>query len=158
MPTPPTILRLAQTTSITLSLLSSGIALAESFLLIPRLLESPVPLMLRQWRALVTTSSRLFRATTLPAAAAFFLLSWACSPRGAYLGAGLLCGAVGPYTWLVVAPTNRELECRAEGAEGEMGVEREASARWLVDHWGVLNLPRGVALGVAGVLGLTAAL
>ncbi|CAN8100930.1 unnamed protein product [Discula destructiva] len=198
------ILRLAQIASISLSLLCSGIALSGSVLLIPRLLESPVPLMLRQWRATFQAGKRFFQLTTMSAASVFLLLSWqhrrgsftadaTPAPTAAaaavvwklYLAAGLLCSSVGPFTVVAVNPTNRELLRRAEEEEmrevevamvddeheeeeehqlpllldsRHISAQQAQRDKWLVDHWGVLNLPRGFALGLAGVLGLAAAL
>lgn len=167
MAPPSTLLRTAEAASISLALLSSGVALAESFLLVPRLLESPVPLMLRQWASTFHTSKRFFRTGTLPVAATFYLLAWTDSSERAarlYLAAAILYSSVGPYTWLVVMPTNRELLRRHEELSAASQVEelshevdeRAMSSKPLVDRWGVLNLPRAVLLGVAGVLGLIA--
>lgn len=180
-PTPPPTswVRVAQGTTIFLSAFLSGANLADSFLLIPRILESPVPLMVRQWQRAFNQTRVFFPVLLEPCAALFYLLAWHF--RGAtpsslqgrlplltrsklYVAAGLLCQVVGPYTVVVVAPTNRRIKRKVEQTEGmaltEEVVEkedaREESARWLVDHWGMLNLPRGIMIGLAGVLGLVA--
>lgn len=164
------LIRALQAAAIFLPVLASGINLAASILLVPRLLESPTPLMLRQWAKNMAFSRVLFPATLYPTAAALYLLAWhfrGGDVRGRlYLAAGLLCSGVGPYTWMVVMPTNRRILGKAEAMKDVAlteevvevdGPGREASARWLVDHWGMLNLPRAFMMGLAGALGLVAA-
>lgn len=168
------VIRTAQATSIFLSAMACGVNLADSFLLIPRLLESPTPLMVRQWQRSYNVTVVFFPSVLQPVAAVFYYLSWHFRRAGGgggapaqsklYLAAGLLCSAIGPYTWFVVFPTNRKIVRKIEETKDapateeivETNVAREESAKWLVDHWGILNLPRGILMGAAGVLGLLA--
>lgn len=168
------LIRTAQATSIFLSALSCGVNLADSFLLVPRLLESPTPLMVRQWQRSYNITVVFFPSILQPVAAIFYYLSWhfrragggggASTQSKLYLAAGLLCSAIGPYTWFVVFPTNKKIMRKVEETKDLMATEevmetngaRAESAKWLVDHWGVLNLPRGIMMGVAGILGLVA--
>lgn len=172
---PPSWVRTAQATTIFLSAFTCGANLADSFLLIPRILESPTPLMVRQWLRAYSNTKLFFPAVLEPTAVVFYLLAWhfrrgsvslLAAPSRLYLAAGLLCQAIGPYTWFVVFPTNRKIMRKVEETSEvalfeevvEAGERREESAKWLVDHWGMLNLPRGIMMGVASILGLVATL
>lgn len=172
----PTI-RAAQAATIFVPVFTCGVNFAASFFLIPRLLESPTPLMVRQWLRFYDVAKIFYPVTLEPAAAVFFFLSWhfratsnilsggsVFTRSKMYLYAGLLCLGLGPYTWLVMDPTNNKIMRKIEETKDmslteevvEAGGEREESAKWLVDHWGVINLPRGIMMGFAGVLGLAA--
>ncbi|KAL2147220.1 hypothetical protein VTI28DRAFT_175 [Corynascus sepedonium] len=134
--------RLTQATALLLGTLCAGANLAISFFLVPRLLESPTPVMLRQW-------SRSYHrgAATIPvgagvAAAAYFYLGFWGPGRGAaslsraraYLAAGALTIGIVPYTLLAMARTNGELK-RLDAAVGaadagavKVGTAAEAAA------------------------------
>lgn len=173
-PTATPWVRLAQATTILLPAITCGVNMADSFLLIPTILQSPTPLMLRQWAGVYARTRVFFPAVLEPVAVVSYLLSWhlrgGATSRSAklYLAVGMLCQAIGAYTWVVVFPTNKRIIRKVEETRGaalteeteEVGVSvrREESAKWLVDHWGVLNLPRGIMMGVASVLGLVATL
>lgn len=70
-------------------------------------------------------------------------------------------GAIVPYTFVFMRGVNGKLIKKAEetatlGVKDkivEVGLGGE-TAHALVDWWGMLNLGRGVMLGVAGVLGV----
>lgn len=199
-----TLIRTAQTTAIFLSASTSGASLALSALLVPRLLDAPAPLMLRQWARAVQTTKKVIPALVGAAAAGYFLLAyrfWPAGPGtagrtllgvgagGSYALAGLLCVSIMPYTWAVQMPTNRRIydkmaemgmdeagEMRglaggagpswvlAEAAAGaaaalaDVSAEKEQSAKYLVDHWGLLNLGRAAMIAAAGLVGLSASL
>lgn len=161
--------RTAQAAAIFLSTFACGANLALSFGLVPRLLESPTPIMVRQWLRTYSNTKYFFPASTYPVVVAFYFLSWHFRGTGGakaklYLAAGLLLSCIGPYTRVVIFPTNRKLIAKVEETKDmtlfeeavEATVQREESAKWLVDHWGMLNLPRGIAWGLAGLLGLVA--
>lgn len=181
-----TAVRLAQGASILLSALASGVSLSLSALLVPRLLESPTPLMLRQW---AHTDRRLVAAVSPAAAGSYLWLASSRRGRGAgwwYLAAGLLTAGVVPYALVVMAGTNRRLRALAErvaadadvdvdvaakegdggGVEVEVGAEAEAEGevkgekgpKYWVDWWGVLNLGRTAMLVAGSVCGLVATL
>lgn len=168
-------IRTAEAASIFLSTLTAGGNLALSILVVPRLLESPTPLMLRQWVNSYNLTRVIFPALGSLSGLSYLFLSYhhhhssaAAAKARAYLGAGLLCLSVMPYTWAFIIPTNRKILRKAEemgplkaveGVEVEeqgVGPRGEESAKWLVDHWGMLNLPRGIVPAVAGILGLAA--
>ncbi|KUI70620.1 hypothetical protein VM1G_05773 [Cytospora mali] len=177
---PPTSIRLTQAASILISTLASGSSIALSTLLIPRLLESPTPLMVRQWTNSYNVTKLIFPFLGNLSTVLYLTLAGhyhtrlSAGTRGAlYLAAGALCLSVTPYTWAFVIPLNKRILRKAEemkGLEGKrleemeamdleeegVGPRGEEGAKWLVDQWGVWNLGRGVAWGVAGVLGLAA--
>jgi len=165
----PLPIRLAQTLGLTTSLLLGGANLALSILLVPRLLESPTPLLLRQWHAAYLLGKRSFPPLALLSSLSYFFLAYKGDAldgnRMGYLVAGLLTVGIVPYTVAFMQSTNRKLierneEMGALGAEDtvvEVGLGNE-SAHALVDWWGVLNLGRGAMLSVAGILGVWTAL
>jgi hypothetical protein len=159
----PTTLRLAQGTTLLLSSLTAGTSLSLSYFLIPRLLESPTPVMLTQWARTYARGAAVMPAAALLSAAGMFWLSFVSKAgervKGGYLAGGLLTVGIVPYTILVMTGTNKTLkglegemgiESAAAAAGKEVGVEAERSAKGLVDWWGVLNLGRAGLL-IAGV-------
>ncbi|KAK4129229.1 hypothetical protein N657DRAFT_676887 [Parathielavia appendiculata] len=189
MSTPPSgsdaTLRLARGTALLLSSLSSGIVLSLSAFLVPRLLESPTPLMLAQWQRTFQLGASTMPLTGAVSAAAYFWLGLRGlrAPGGAIvvagdglsglsrarllLAAGALSVGIVPYTILVMSGTNGKLKALRErvggaavkkGAERELVAEEERSAKWLVDHWGMLNLGRAGLLIAGTVCGLVATL
>jgi hypothetical protein len=166
----PTAVRIAQGATVFLTTVATGAGLGLSAFVVPRLLESPTPLMLQQTRRTLLQGRALFpAASALTAIGYFFLASrtWIPPSRSLsarlYLVAGALCASIVPYTLVVVMPTNRRLLRKAEETRlldaGETYVElcaREETAKYLVDQWGMLNLGRVLIWGTAGILGLSA--
>ena len=172
----PLPIRLAQTLGISTSLIFAGANTALSIFLIPRILESPTPLLLKQWKNMYDAGKAAGRPAGALAALAFFYLSYKSHTTSVsafvdnrkawgYLTAGLLSIGIVPYTLVVIMPTNNKLfkkvdETRTLG-KGDEVVEvglGEETAHILVDWWGVLNLGRGVMLAASGVLGTWLAL
>lgn len=162
-------IRATEAASIFLSTLTAGSNLALSILVVPRLLESPTPLMLRQWVNSYRLTRVLFPSLASVTGLSYLFLSYhhhrsaAATKARAYLGAGLLCLSIMPYTAAFVLPTNWKILRKAEemkdlkAVEGvEVEEQGEESAKWLVDHWGMLNLPRGIVTAFAGILGVAA--
>ncbi|KAI3399767.1 hypothetical protein diail_5563 [Diaporthe ilicicola] len=178
MSQPSPAIRTTQAVSIFLSTLAGGGNLALSILVVPRLLESPTPLMLRQWVNSYRLTRVLFPTLGNIPGLTYLFLSYhhhrdslsagAPAKARAYLAASLLCFSVVPYTLALLIPINRKILRKAEEMKGMKAVEGaevqeegvgplgEESAKWLVDHWGMLNLGRGIAWSVAGMLGLAA--
>ncbi|KAK2046268.1 hypothetical protein LZ31DRAFT_203040 [Colletotrichum somersetense] len=145
----------------------AGLNLGLSVFVVPRLLESPTPLMLRQWSAMFARASRVFPLPTLACALSY----WSMAYRLHYAGgdrttsrllaaAGALCFAIVPWNRFIMGGVNRELARRAGEASG-MGVmavgltqEEQEGAKSLVDRWGLYNLGRIVAVGLGGAVGL----
>jgi hypothetical protein len=172
----PLPIRLAQTLGITTSLIFAGVNASLSIFLIPRILESPTPLLLKQWSRMYEAGKAVGRPAGAIAALSFFYLSYHHhttsvssfvdnSQAWGYLTAGLLSIGIVPYTILVIMPTNNKLLKKADetrALEKEDHVVKvglgEETAHQLADWWGVLNLGRGVMLTASGVLGLWLAL
>ncbi|EEY21663.1 predicted protein [Verticillium alfalfae VaMs.102] len=78
----------------------------------------------------------------------------------ALAAAAALCLSVLPWTRLLMRRRlDAEIarladEADAARATQEVSAAQEASAKWLVDQWGVYNLGRGVPVLVAGVIGV----
>ncbi|KAK0731302.1 hypothetical protein B0H67DRAFT_474517 [Lasiosphaeris hirsuta] len=181
----PTGIRIAQSAAIFISASLSGASVAISAFVIPRLLESPVTLMLRQWFNSFRAGRAFLPGFALLAGANYFYLA-AVLPRKSggggltgraysYLTAGALCAGIIPYTYAVMMPTNKRLIARVEGVEsveadiglvaeeGEAARVAEQSAwvkgegsKYLVDRWATLNLGRAVIIAASAVLGIGA--
>ncbi|KAK1991184.1 hypothetical protein LX36DRAFT_363894 [Colletotrichum falcatum] len=163
-------LRGMQASTVLVNTALAGLNLGLSVFVVPRLLESPTPLMLRQWSAMFARTSRVFPLPTLACALSYWYMAY-CHHSAAGGGrsssssrllavAGALCFAIVPWTRFLMVDINRELKRRAEGAR-EMGVaavgmtrEEQEGARSLVDRWGLYNLGRSVAIGLAGAVGM----
>ncbi|KAK3694066.1 hypothetical protein B0T22DRAFT_60396 [Podospora appendiculata] len=177
MPPPTThqqspLLHLARATALLLSSSLTGASITLSTLLVPRLLESPTPLMLQQMARTITHGQSAMPPLTALAAAAYFYLAASQfhvhdhglrsggAVRG-YLLAGALCAGIAPYTWFLMAPTSRRLLKKAEDVRGMSASEevveigpREEGGKYLVDWWGVLNLGRAALFGLASGVGI----
>lgn len=153
-----------------MSAFAGGAVSAISFYAVPELLKSPTPLLAKQWAALYNRG----KSTVPPVAAvvtACFAYLATKTPVNVdkikfykYVAAAVLSIGIVPYTFGVMGKTNRKLHAKAEQTKTfkvtdefiEAGVEKE-TAHWLVDHWAVLNLGRGLLLlASAGVGAWTA--
>ncbi|KAM7200458.1 protein of unknown function (DUF1772) domain containing protein [Rhypophila sp. PSN 637] len=173
-----------------LSSFTTGLSLSLSVILVPRLLESPSPLMLRQWLSAFHQGKKLIPGLSILSSLGYFLLSWHFRPSGTsrlskiYLLAGVTTLSIVPYTRIIMWPTNLKLMAKEEEfsswgvvetartatKEGEeltakivreedhvlITEEEEKGAKYLVDHWGLLNLGRAGLVGLAAALGLGA--
>ncbi|KAH6651032.1 hypothetical protein F5144DRAFT_558180 [Chaetomium tenue] len=186
--TTTTIHRLTTGSTILLSSLTAGLNLSLSLFLIPRLLESPTPLMLQQWRRTYSRGHAIIPTAALAASAGYLYLGLGSGlgSRLYLVAAGLTVGIV-PYTVAVMQVTNGRLmelgervrvreekrereeeeeveavtavEVQEEEEEDEVvTVEEERSAKGLVDLWGVLNLGRAALLTAGAACGLAATL
>ncbi|KAH8899324.1 DUF1772-domain-containing protein [Thozetella sp. PMI_491] len=163
-------IRAAQAVGVFTSSFVSGASLGLSVFVIPRLLELPSPLMLRQWERTFSQGRRLIPAVGQTAALSYFYLAYRFGlHRGItgrlYLLAGALSFSIIPYTLILVMPTNRRLLKKAKDAKQlaiteelvEVGA-REESAKYLVDQWGLHNLGRAALLMASSAIGLLATL
>lgn len=172
----------AQAASIFISAAAAGGCLGLSTFVVPRLLEAPTGLMLRQWGRTFHSGKIVFPGAAATAAAAFgyvyFKTANATSPSSLEVTASTLplvaaglCLAIVPYTFLVLRPTNKELIAKAALAEQDAKVSKaeraagagtvytaqeEESAKQLVDRWGTLSLGRPILLAAAAIVGLVA--
>jgi len=168
----PLPIRLAQVVGITASSALAGTVFSMSFYSVPRLLESPSPLLLKQWSNLFNAGRKTAPPIGALSAVSYFYLAYAStlpsqhkSKLYGYLAAGILSMGIMPYTLAVMLPTNKKLLAKVEEmkafAKGDSVVEvglGEETAHKLVDWWAVLNLGRGLMLGIAGILGAWTAL
>jgi hypothetical protein len=160
-------IRLAQTIGLTTTAAAAGLSFSASAWVVPRILESPSPLLLRQWKhafeagkATMPPLSAVctlcfgylaYKARNLPDALSY---KWKM-----YVVSGLLTIGIVPWTIVVMAPTNKKLLDKAEETSSlaiddkivEVGLGGE-SAHQLVDKWATLNLGRSIMLAVAAVL------
>lgn len=135
MSTPkPFSVHLAQFLAIGLTTSAAGAELALSTFLIPRLLESPTPVLLRQMSHHIFAGRVIFPPLTAAAAACYYFLAYRFMPAAAegggrviggsagggkavaFLAAGLLAQLVAPYTWRLVLPINGKVVKRAQDA------------------------------------------
>lgn len=145
-------------TGASLSLSSIGVAL---------ILEPPTTLsLLRQFSNLLRSSRRLYSVAApvfLGIPYAFLAYTFRASTTKArlyLLSAALSLGPV-PYTRFFMRETEDILEEKAAvmivvDEPAEVLLRREETTKYLVDHWGVLNLGRVAMVGAAGLAGLVA--
>ncbi|KAK4207034.1 putative N-acetyltransferase [Rhypophila decipiens] len=170
---PSSLIRLLQGITPLLSSFTTGLSLSLSVILVPRLLESPSPLILRQWLSAFHQGKKLIPGLSILSSLGYFLLSWwhfhpsgGSSTNGRlskiYLLAGVATLSIVPYTRIIMWPTNLKLMAKEEefsswGVDHVLVTEEEEKgAKYLVDHWGLLNLGRAGLVGLAAVLGLGA--
>ncbi|CAK7226697.1 hypothetical protein SCUCBS95973_006286 [Sporothrix curviconia] len=173
----------AQAASVFISAAAAGGTLGLSTFFIPRILESPTGLMLRQWGRMYHVGKVAFPGAAATAAVAFGYVYYATtnasglptslevSASSLPLVAAGLCLSIVPYTMLALLPTNKELLAKAQAAEEDAllskadraagagtvyTAQQEESAKQLVDRWGVLSLGRPLLLGAASIVGLIA--
>ncbi|OIW26078.1 hypothetical protein CONLIGDRAFT_517395 [Coniochaeta ligniaria NRRL 30616] len=147
----------------------AGVALSFSSVGVALILESPTNLsLLRQW-SMLRWSSRLLFSGAVPVLVGvpYALLAYAFRASGAkarlYLLSAALCLSPGLYGRFIMAPTEKRLEEKMAGMSvadeaAEVLLRREGTAKYLVDHWGVLNLGRVAMVAGAGLSGLVASL
>ncbi|KAK2764074.1 hypothetical protein CKAH01_15877 [Colletotrichum kahawae] len=157
-------LRNLQASTVFLNSAVAGLNLGLSVFVIPRLLESPTPLMLRQWTNMYKRTSRAFPPPILLCVLSYCYLAFAFrqlpGKAKAFATAAALCLSIGPWTRFFLGNINKKLFQKAEETR-DMGImaigltqEEEEGAKYLVDQWGLYNLGRSVALGLGGVVGL----
>jgi hypothetical protein len=154
-------IRIAQALGLSTTLMFAGSTLSISVFLIPRLLESPTPLMLRQWGSMFSMGRKTGQPISLTAAASYFYLAYQAHNASStslalkhkaigFSIAGGLCVAVVPFTLFFINDTNQKLLKKVEEVRGlsrddklvEIGMGEE-TAHKLVDWWGVLNFGEG---------------
>jgi hypothetical protein len=150
----------------------TGVALSLSSVGVAVILESPTNFyLLRQWSILLRSSRLLFSAAVpVLIGAPYLLMAYTFRAAGTkarlYLLSAALCLGPVPYTKWLMAPTETRLEDKArQGVEmsltdevAEIRMEREETVKYLVDHWGMLNLGRVAMVTGAGLVGLAASL
>jgi hypothetical protein len=169
----PISIRLAQAIGLTTSSALAGSGLTISAMLVPRLLESPSPLLLKQWKHTFEAGKGPFPSLASVCALSFGYLAYEAKSAPntlphvwkIYAASALLCIGFAPYTLTVMASTNNKLLNKAEETSAlkaedkivEAGLGGE-TAHQLVDKWATLNLGRVVMLATAAVLSTWATL
>ncbi|KZL85766.1 duf1772 domain containing protein [Colletotrichum incanum] len=144
----------------------AGLNLGLSVFVMPRLLESPTPLMLRQWSNMYKRTSRVFPIPTLFCALSYWYMAYTVrhlpSKSRLFAAAGAFCFTIVPWTRFFLVSINRKLFKKIEETK-DMGImavglsqEEEEGAKYLVDQWGLYNLGRSIAIGLGGAVGLYA--
>jgi hypothetical protein len=168
----PLTIRLVQTIGITASSWLAGQVASFSIFTIPRLLESPTPLMLRQWKAMFYAGKSVGQPGGIVIALSYFYLAYASHTSSSlpftsnvngisYAVSGLLSIGIVPYTLTVLMPTNlaifkREEEVSKAEKEGKsvQASAGEGSAQDLLKRWAALNLGRAFLVTASAVLGV----
>ncbi|KAH8675365.1 hypothetical protein BX600DRAFT_452503 [Xylariales sp. PMI_506] len=166
----PAHVRAVAATSIAVLTTAAGFNLGLSFFVVPRLLESPTPLMLRQWGNMYKVSSKSLRpAFMLPVLLNTYLAYKTPSKARIYSIAAVIAFSILPWTYAVIMPINRKIWKKVDEVqslnlgpndilEEEIGVKEEETGHALIDRWGLYNLYRGSAAFVSGCIGLYATL
>ncbi|KAI1083077.1 hypothetical protein F5B20DRAFT_528445 [Whalleya microplaca] len=169
MSKPSLTIRTVQATSIVLGTTVAGLNAGLSFFVVPRLLESPTPLLLRQWDKMSSLTRRLFPGPLLlPGLLNVYLAYKLPEKTRLYVLAAALVFSTNPYTYAVIMPINRKLKSKVQSLYatdtglGDVLVDEivggEETAHALVDQWGLLHLYRPAMALLAGCVGLYAAL
>ncbi|KAI1647096.1 uncharacterized protein F4817DRAFT_116343 [Daldinia loculata] len=152
-PTPNSI-RALQAISIALLTTTAGASASLSIFLVPRLMESPTPLMVGQFlRTMSSARRRLTIPLILPGILHAYLAYLVPGKARVYAIAATLTLSTLPWTHFAITPLNREMEERIMILDAE-----SETAHQLVDSWATRNLYRPVVNLAAGILGLYAAM
>ncbi|GKT95978.1 DUF1772 domain containing protein [Colletotrichum tofieldiae] len=164
MSSPPNPLRNIQAPTVFVNTALAGLSMGVSVFVVPRLLESPTPLMLRQWSNMFERARRVLPLPTLLCALSYWYMAYTVrhlpSQSRLLAAAGAFCFTVVPWTKFFLVSINRKLFKKVEETK-DMGImavglsqEEEESAKYLVDQWGLYNLGRTIAVGLGGAVGL----
>ncbi|KAF1353902.1 hypothetical protein BDV97DRAFT_279548, partial [Delphinella strobiligena] len=145
----------AQVVGLTASAYLAGAIAGISFTT-PAILDSPAPLLVKQWKKIFDSGKVVAPPLSIISAAIFGGLAYR-EPKGSaaftlYTVAAVLVPSIVPYTLLVMKPTNDKLNEKAESlattsledAAAEAGVAKEETAHGLLDKWITLNLGRSL--------------
>ncbi|KAF6795917.1 DUF1772 domain-containing protein [Colletotrichum sojae] len=158
-------LRVVQTSTVFVNTALAGLNLGLSVFVVPRLLESPTPVMLRQFANMFHRTSRTFPLPVVLCALSYWYAAYAArhapgNRSRLFAAAGALCLTIIPWTKAFMVELNKKLLAKAEETR-DMGImavgmtqEEEEGAKYLVDQWGLYNLGRSVAIGLGGAVGL----
>ena len=163
----PLPIRLAHTIGLTTVAAMAGASFSLSAFLVPRLLESPSPLLLKQWKSVFLQSRASFPPLSVLCTSILLYAAYRAkdAPNAMqhqwkiYLVSGLLTISAIPYTLIIMEPADRKLLEKAEATSSlavddkivEMGLGGE-TAHQLVDKWATLNMGRVVMLFTSALL------
>jgi Domain of unknown function (DUF1772) len=167
--TESTPIRIAQVIGLTGTAALAGVVFSFSGLLVPRILESPTPLLLRQWKHAFDVGKTRVPPLAGVCASSFLYLAYEVHKHNTpnvvpykwkmYAMSALLTLGIVPYTLLIMQPTNRKLESKEKETRSlavtdtivEAGLGEE-TAHALVDKWATMNIGRAALLSLAAVL------
>ncbi|KAI1765056.1 hypothetical protein GGR53DRAFT_491412 [Hypoxylon sp. FL1150] len=170
MSSPPPSIRALQATSIAILTSTAGLSASLSFFVIPRLLESPTPVLTRQFSRMLAAAHDVFPVPlVLPGLLHAYLAYRLPDKFRLYAIAAALSLTTLPYTSAVMMPINRKMLAKARTVEAadagaadvlveEITASEAETAHALADAWALRNLYRPVVAFAAGVIGLYAAL
>lgn len=153
----PNSARVLQTIGLTTTAFLAGTSASFSLYAVPRILESPTPILLKQFKHMYAAGHDSLPAGTVVAATSLLYLAYDSRAAGTtawrgYVTAAVLALGIVPYTLAVMMGTNNVLLGKAEEEEEEEKVEAQAaSVKQLVDQWAMMNLGRSVLLASAAV-------
>jgi len=148
--------RVAQVVGLTASAYLAGALGGISFLACPAILESPAPLLVKQWKKLFDTGKVIAPPLSIIAAAIYGSLAYRASKESAsvvlYTAAAVLVPSIIPYTIIFISSTNNKLAAKEASlakvsitdTAAEAGVAEEETAHALFDKWATLNLGRSL--------------
>ncbi|OBT39071.1 hypothetical protein VE00_09913 [Pseudogymnoascus sp. WSF 3629] len=151
----PNSARVLQTIGLTTTAFLAGTSASFSLYAVPRILESPTPILLKQFKHMYAAGHDSLPAGTVVAATSLLYLAYDSRAAGTtawrgYVTAAVLALGIVPYTLAVMMGTNNVLLGKAE--EEEEKVEAQAaSVKQLVDQWAMMNLGRSLLLASAAV-------
>jgi hypothetical protein len=156
----PTI-RAIQAVGITAAAFLAGQQASLTYISTPALLESPAPLLAKQWKKIFDVSAGVEGATSLLLGGLFSYLAYrepstASSSFKLYTTAAVLLPAAIPYTILLMKPINSKLLSKADSlastaitdTAAESGVDEAETTHALVDKWATLSLGRALLAAV----------
>jgi len=160
-------LRVAQVVGLTTTAFLAGKTLTQSVAATPALLESPAPLLARQWLKL--TNNTISDKWLVPAVALFHTgvfgyLAYREPKQSTasylYTSSASLLGLLVPYTLLIAGPIVQKLDRKAESFSGasledtklEEGIAQEETVHGLVDQWALVNFGGALISGLGAVL------
>ncbi|XXH05414.1 hypothetical protein Hte_011840 [Hypoxylon texense] len=167
---PPPSIRALQAAGIAILTSTAGLSASLSFFVIPRLLESPTPVLIRQFaRMLSAAHAALPVPLVLPGLLHAYLAYRLPDKARLYAAAAALSLTTLPYTSAVVMPINRKMLAKARAVEAagadagdvlveEITASEAETAHALADSWALRNLYRPAVALAAGAIGLYAAL
>ncbi|KAG4033422.1 hypothetical protein MFRU_005g04290 [Monilinia fructicola] len=114
-------IRFAEVVAITASSALAGANLSISFITVPRILESPPHLLLKQWNNLFQQGKAFFPVASLIPAGSYFFLAYKQTSKlklKLFGAAGALAVGIIPYTLLFMLYTNSKLLGKVDEAQG----------------------------------------
>ncbi|KAI1774515.1 hypothetical protein F4818DRAFT_418124 [Hypoxylon cercidicola] len=167
---PPPSIRALQATGIAILTSTAGLSAGLSFFVIPRLLESPTPVLVRQFGRMLYAARNAFPVPFILPGVLHAYLAYRLPDRmRLYAVAAALSLTTMPYTSAVMMPINRKMLAKVQAVEAadagagdvlvdEITASEAETAHALADAWALRNLYRPAVAFAAGIIGLYAAL